>query len=654
MTSPAPKYLPWPPPGLESVHAKLPPLIAVFLLGDLILVGPLLWAITGDWAFWSPGPFGNSWWLLLFTAVVGLMVMLAAFERLLRLVWLAVRASKRGHRWMTVFQAVSDSPRDTGFVLLGVRAYAGLEASQRADLLNARLLGVACNLVAVLWVPFAFSLSAMLAARGVLGPGAVVAATLLVPGVLLVIAIPVRVRAYLMSRKARRDPDARAAADAAIRGLIVEWNAGIDAASQGVTRASEPVPRAFRWGFAALLIGVIVFAIPAATLGLTSSLGPMAASIALPRFSSLQARVAAANALRRYQITADGAVSEREAGEALHSLLVADSRRALPEMMVAPVRSYETPWFPADGDSVLAGRIGMPVAEITGEDVSEWVLGLFARARDLRGDEREYVRIVAEHPAHVEWGVVARAPAIDMVGTRYVIPFADDLSPWILPILAFTPIRNGTRAHVAKAAWELANGRAQRAEQTIREVISVGLRLVDEAPWLIDNLVGTVLVKDGGRALEELYRVTNRGAEADGLELVRNVVLEVRERSGAGVGFGLQEAARVIPEIVLDSTWVRGLRWEFLLSTSTFSPCMNLRGVLLGPSEEYQQWTERARESLVRRPSEEALFDLLSRGWFAASAERPPLLMRALLGITYGGSQSAKVCGGFLAAADMM
>jgi hypothetical protein len=151
----------------------------------------------------------------------------------------------------------------------------------------------------------------------------------------------------------------------------------------------------------------------------------------------------------------------------------------------------------------------------------------------------------------------------------------------------------------------------------VREVISVGFRMIDDGPTLLDNLIGVALVDLGGDALERLFRATGRGRDAESLAWARSAARQAAERVVAGEARWTAEAGlRAMPAFVLDSTQARGLRWDFLGWTAVFSPCANIRSVAFGPGEEYSRWLESARKGLVRRPSDDALLTLTLRGPF--------------------------------------
>lgn len=641
MTAVQKSFFRWPPPGLEMIHARLMPLIVLLAIGDLVLVIPLLWAVTGDWSFWSLGPFGSSWWVLILTSVTGLVLLLAGFERLARLMWLGGQASRRGHRWMTILQVVVDTPRDTGFVLQGARLYAQLSAGERARIIAARVVGTLAYLAAALWLPFGFVVAILLAARGVLGANGIVLGTVLLPAGLFAIGFGGTLLDYLTRRKAMRDPATQAASEEEIRGEVDEWNraareSGHDA---GFGAGTNVAPRAFRLCIVGTIIIAVIVVVPTGTLSLTAAIGPILGSVAVPGIARARARIAAAKALSDFRLEPDTGVSEQAAGEALHTITSVGVALEENQVELAPARVYEESWFPETEDSTLESHN------------IDWVLDLLRRARGgLSSAERAYLSRVAAHPAHREWETTGRAARADILGTRYKLPLPDSLSPFALPIVRLTPLRNGAIAHMAIAALDLSRGRADQAEGRIREVLSTGFLLMNDAPMIIDNMIGTMLVHDGGRALAALFRITGRGVEGDGLERLQIATREVGNRATRTFsGFSLQEALRRAPDIVLDSTATPGIRWELFMTTTSFGPCTNLRSVVLGPGASYEEWLESAREVLVRRPSDEALFDFLRRGWFGSGdiAPQPGLLVRALLKIAFGGRESSELCGAY-------
>ncbi len=628
-----PPLLAWPPPGLESLHARIWPIILTFALGDVVLIWPLLWSVGSERGAWSLGPFGQSWWVLLVSSALGLLVFLFGFEMLTKLLFRATRASKRGHNRGTILEVITDGPRDTGFVLQGARLYRHVTPGQRDTVLATRVVGTLAFLAAVLWVPFGFAFSVVLAARGVLSPAMVSIVTVVIPLGFVAIGLGGALQDAAVRRSARRDGEARATADEELRAQIGQWNVGIAAARRGIRfhAGSRPAPGEFRWALIATIVVAAGILIPTATLAFTSALGPIVASIAVPSFSRLQARIAVADALRRERLEPDPAITAEAAGQALHNLIWLNRPSEPGFDELGPVTVYDDPWFPPELDSLAN------------------VDSLFDKLAGMNRDQRAALRVIASHPAHSEWEVVGRAAAADIVSARYNLPLPDSASPITLSIPRFSHIRRGAQAHVAKAAVEFLDGRPEMAEQTIREVLTTGFLLIDEGPTLIDNLIGTVMVRRAGTALEGLYRASGRTSDAAALAWVLESVKHVETLSDIrGVSDNFGDLLRAFPRIALDTTAVRGLRWEAFLGANAFARCFNLYDVVFGPGEDYDRWLDEARASLVRRPSDEALFDFFQYGWFGQQARTEGGLLAMALRVVFGKGGAAETCGGEL------
>ncbi len=597
--------LPWPPPGLESIHGRLWPVIAVLGFGDIVLVPPLLLSMGAPQPIGSLGPFGIAFWVPLVTTLLGSLVLIAGLWRLSRVLRGARDAARAGHTRRTILAVLTDGPHDTGFLLTGARGYASLGPTERDTIVAARIISALLSLSAVVLMPAALSLSVLLGRMLVAGDVFLWTLALWAPLVLCAGGILGAGAAGLLAMSARRKNPVSPGADAALRTAVTEWNATLSTLrAEPAARAAAPArPRVFGAGAAAVLLLAVLVVIPVLALAVSGTIGSALASFATPS-GNVRARFAAAETLRRFTLPPDPSISPQIAGEALQALLAVgrdDARRQEPEKR--PVRLYPEPWWPKyPGATAVLG--------------TAWVDSLFARPR-YTAAQLEYLRRMAAHPAHVEFATVARAPAVDVIGTRYDLPFGPRVTIVNLPLPQFAGIREGARAHLALAALELAQGRTARAEETIREVISLGFRMLNDGPTLIDNLVGMALVDLGGDAMQGFYRATGRSRDAETLDWVRTASRRAAERAVAGearwsVGAGL----RARPWIVLDSTQARGLRWDYLGWTAVFAPCANIRSVAFGPGEEYQTWLEAARKGLVRRPSDEALLDLTIRGPF--------------------------------------
>jgi len=551
----------------------------------------------------SLGPFGIAFWVPLATTLLGSLVLIAGLWRLARVLRGARDAARAGHTRRTILAVLADGPHDTGFLLTGARVYAALGPTERDTIVAARIFSALLSLGAVLLMPAALSLSILLGRLLVAGDIYLWTLALWAPLVLCAGGILAAGAAALLAASARRRSPASPGAQAALRSAVTEWNATLTSLrGDPASRPAAPArPQVFGAGAAVVVLLAVLVVLPIIALVVSGTVGSALASFATPS-GNVRARFAAAEILRRFTLPPDPSISPEIAGQSLHALLsVGEDSAARKDPEQRPVRVYAQPWWPKrPGAAAVLGNA--------------WVDSLFARPR-YSAAQLDYLRRMAAHPAHAEFATVAHSPAADVIGTRYHLPFGPGVTIVNLPIPSFAGIREGARAHLALAALELAQGRPARSEEAIREVISVGFRLLDDGPTLIDNLMGMALVDLGGDALQGFYRATGKAHDASDLDWVRTASRQAAERAVAGearwtAGAGL----RALPRIVLDSTQARGLRWDFLAWTAVFAPCANIRSIAFGPGPDYQEWLESARKGLVRRPSDEALLDLTLKG----------------------------------------
>lgn len=615
MTTPATgSALPWPPPALEPIHGKLWPAIAIIGLADTVLGLPLVVSLATHQPIGSLGPFGDAFWIPLATTVIGSLALLAGLQRLLAIAWTARDAGRHGHGWRMIAEVAADELRDTGFLLVGARSFAGIRAAERDLVRAARLASAGLFLAAVLLTPLALATAIAFGRLGWVGPSFVWIAVSAIPSVLIAGGILSAVVARLLVRSARKGAPRRRTIDPALEQQVAQWGEHLGALRGGEPIAGgAPAPPALGLGAVGVIVLTGAAIVPVGLLTLAGTVGSILATVAAPRLGAAQSRIVATEAMRRYRLPSDPAVSARAAGEALHALaLVGRNEAERPIGERAPARRYDDPWWPRDPGAAAMG------------EAPGWIDSLFGRR--IPADQLSYLRTVASHPAHQEFAVVARAAAADVIGTRYELPLPPSPQPIPLPIPRFGILREGARAHVARAALELAEGRADLAEQTIRQVLSAGFLLIDHGPMLIDDLIGAVMVGIGGDALEALYRATGRRGDGETLAWVRAAVRAVAERGAVGSPVSAAEISlRAMPAAVADTTLTPGLRWELFGIVAALAPCANLASIAFGPGEEYQAWLKQARASLVRGPAEAAYFELLRRGPFGTGGCLPIL-----------------------------
>lgn len=643
--SPAP-LLPWPPPGLARIQGDAWWVSRKLIIGGLILVVPLFLAMAPRDPFDLGGALGDAWWIAGITTAAGLLLLAFAFRDAGRLFGRSSQAMAQGHGWFTVALAAADRDRDTGFLLQGERHFSVVGPSGRRALAVGRVAAAAVLLPGSLWIPLGFTLGLVLGGRGALSGPLTIFWLTLIPFVASLVFVAVLLawdRSVL--RRAKRQWHKQPWARDLERSSIQEWGQTfqerVDArvAAPGRSDAVRG-PAATRW---VLYAGGLATVLVALALTGVMSLASVISTLTTPVFGvPMTVRLAQVEPLIRYRVEPDPEVSPQEAGEILQVLLATGSDFPDRLAMRPPVRRHEAAWLP--------GPAGLP--EGVRPMDPDWHRSLLLRAGSgLEPWELEYLRGTVGHPGAQELARLARASEIDVFHGRFVLPLPDGIHLSQLPMGNYRDFRRfGVTRHLLEAALLAAEERTDEAELRIREVISVGLLLAHEAPFLMDNLVGSVIAGLGGNALEAFFQGTGREAEAESLAWARASAVRSTERGATRVGPSTAQGLRAQSRVVGDSLAIRGLRWERFMALSSATPCLNLERIVFGPGPEHRNWVEESREALVRWPSEEQIFDLARFGYFgiAGPAEDPPVYLMPLIWLMGGGDEPGS-CGASVA-----
>jgi hypothetical protein len=276
---------------------------------------------------------------------------------------------------------------------------------------------------------------------------------------------------------------------------------------------------------------------------------------------------------------------------------------------------------------------------------------LIPRATALTAEEIAYLERVVQYPALADLSRVARAPAADVAGARLNIELLAGTSLFELPVPRFTGLRDATQFHTAKAVLELSRGEAEAAETTLREVISIGLLVMRESQTMIDVLIGTSIAANGAASLQSLYRATGRHDEADALLRPQQGIDRMEEVTRALRADGDMDALlRRSMDMTANDALPRGMRWEGLRTIQVGAGCLNPHTVVFGHGRQYADWVEATRASLVRYPSEQALFDVVMRApMLPDELHRRATVLQRLFAVTLGRGETTRTCAALMA-----
>jgi hypothetical protein len=219
------------------------------------------------------------------------------------------------------------------------------------------------------------------------------------------------------------------------------------------------------------------------------------------------------------------------------------------------------------------------------------------------------LKTIAEAPVWKDFDRVARAPAVDIVGGMYETPFAENVSAVTLPIMRFNGTKELAYANSSRAAYYLAIGQPERAEQALRSTVGFGFALIDNGTSAIDALIGRVIVEIGRKSFEQLdaargitASIARDAAPPTTLsDLPSDVVASDRTIDG------LRKRLVAMSE---DPSLSRAIRFS-ALERLALSSCSNVRDLLFAPRADVRDAFVRAKSELARFPSERAFVDLI-------------------------------------------
>jgi hypothetical protein len=615
--------LEWPPPGLEDLRGRLPRMSRLYGIGSalvLLAVIPLLFSGTSI-------PYArasSSSLLLLLFGLAGLVFFALAVRQTLRVGRAASDAVGMEFAWATVFETLADGRGDTGALIAGTGRFAALPAARRGALRRARLRSAAAaGLAAVLPVPLlglvVIAGSAGLAGRGavwtaVIVPLACLAAAIVLGAAERRVAAPRRKAA--VRRQARKD----------VSRLSGAWYQSFEAVREDQDLGRGPLGRS-RLGYrGAVAIALVVLAptsLIAALMMLIGQLGPLLLALGAPKFESVTQKLRIAEVARTYTLPRDASITPLEAGRAFSTLLGPGT--PVPGWRFNPVTQLPAaPWGQPLPRGLFAGyrQAAVPGAP----DFT--VLDSAARSR-LSAAEKEWLAGAAHHPAWAYFDRFARAPAADLLGARFALPFAPDANLYDLPLLSIAHLKPFAYANVARAAYYLTRGQRDSAEIVLKSGISFGLTLVDAGNTLFDELVGIVTAGIGRTELIRFYKATGNPAgdrlQAAADSVIASVTQQIDTTASLATPAPLNEfdptsVRQATIRTARDRSNPRGVRMEvmFLLG---MTPCTNAQEMVFGPAADVRSTFGWARANLPRYPSEAALLDLMYD-----RAERPPHL----------------------------
>lgn len=347
---------------------------------------------------------------------------------------------------------------------------------------------------------------------------------------------------------------------------------------------------------------IVVAMMTLVPVGLVAVRGDWLARRVLRDGANIEARVDLARAVRPFALQHDPSITPMRAGLALNA--TQQSQKPAPGFeLIEPASRVVYPWqlgpiepgmFPTARPQFYSGPSTPNV--------------LVAAAKGFSAREREYLHFLATSPVWREFDLVARAPAVDIVGGRFRLPFGPGATAEQRPIPKFGETKELAYAAVSRAAYHMSLGQKDSAETVLRSIVSFGLAYVDNGTSTIETIIGAVVVAIGRDALQQFYSLEgDPRAAAAALARPPKIVWTGEVRRPARLS--AHDARRQVLTLIENPHAARGHRFDSIRSLAA-TPCTNVRDLLLGQRDEVTETIARAQHTLARYPSERAVLDL--------------------------------------------
>ncbi|CAN5563940.1 hypothetical protein BH09GEM1_BH09GEM1_44540 [soil metagenome] len=593
--------LEWPPPGLERARGALWRLILMPMVGSLLLLVPLLAIVTLDSAGF--GDVSDAWSLLLaISSLAGFVAFARGGAHLWRLRAPLSQAARLGYGWGTLLEVIADRRGDTGSLIAGTREYAMLATDERAAL---RVLRVTQAGLLALAAPLALVAAVVsLAIRGSEhgGEGLLRASsiwTLLGLGG-IGIACGVYERARLASIRHKRALRPRHTSEME---LAPAWLAAFERSRAGQWFGSGVRVRRVVTVGGALAAGLLIL-ISAGILLMVSTMtvsGRLITNLTFPgAYSWLAYQSQRHTGVELYRVPSHGSATPAEAGESL--LILASTGRPRKPSPLEKRQSADYPvWRRVTPSPTLFPR----PAELPWTSAAILVAG-----KGLNAEQRDVLTRAAAHPARDEFSRAALADSADIYGALLKLPLPRPLGPFEFPEVQMYPLNEAAESQAARAALDVADHRPADAERHAKEIISVGLLLLD-SHLLQDNRTGQGMVALGVSTLEAVYVATGREREAR--VLLDSVVHASSHRERPPLRLTIGAFRGTMHNVNLS----RGARMGALFPILLHS-CADPKQLLFGVDDEFRKTVSYARDSLARFSSERVWVDGMSN-WIAGA-----------------------------------
>jgi hypothetical protein len=317
--------------------------------------------------------------------------------------------------------------------------------------------------------------------------------------------------------------------------------------------------------------------------------------------NGVRAKLALSDASRSLMLPKDPSITPMQAGLAFNALQPKREPGPFPviELASRPKHSWEA--VPITADMFVNGKMTFGFDGPSSTTILERV------RKGFTPQEAAYLRTLATAPVWREFDMVARAPAIDIMGGWLKVPFPGNVAADQMPIPSYKATKELAYASVARAAYHLSIGQRDSAETVLRSVISFGYAMVDNGHTVMDELIGNIIAAIGRDALVRFYVITH-----DPRSTVPAFAPPGKIAGGRSARLPLDDMRRVLIAETGNPNEHLGMRFESLRLLSA-AACTNVKELMFGNGSDVTSAIAGARTNLARYPSERALIDRLAQ-----------------------------------------
>ncbi|MEO8336232.1 MAG: hypothetical protein ABI664_14735 [bacterium] len=316
--------------------------------------------------------------------------------------------------------------------------------------------------------------------------------------------------------------------------------------------------------------------------------------------NNIRAKLALLDVYRPLMLPRDPSINPMQAGVAFNALQPwADARAfTLIEPKEKPAHSWETAVLTEDmfvNGTMNFGWHGPSSSVI-----------LERAAKGFTPKEAAYLRALATAPVWRDFDLVARAPAVDIIGGSFKLPFPADAHLDQMPT-SYKATRELAYASVSRAAYHLSIGQRDSAEAALLSIISFGYAMIDNGNTAMDEMVGNIIVAIGRDGLGRFYVLTNDPRAGSAM-----LTPPAKVQNSPDGRRSIDQMRKLLIAETANPKEHLGIRYEALRLLSAAS-CTNVKELMFGNGSDVDAAIQGARANLARYPSERALVDLVTQ-----------------------------------------